>query len=426
MTRHELQSRQLDALRRLIAALLPSNRFYGDKLRAAGLDEELAGLDEFNQRLPLTTKQQIVDDQLACPPYGTDLTFPLHRYTRLCQTSGTAGKPLRWLDTSESWQWMLDCWAHVFDAAGAEAGDRALFAFSFGPFLGFWTAFEAACQRGLMCIPGGGMSSRARLQTIFDNDVTVLLCTPTYAIRLGEVAVEQGFDLSHAKVRRIIVAGEPGANVPATRAHIERLWPTAAVCDHHGMTEVGPVSFENPKHPGILHVIESAYLAQIIDPETEAPVAAGEVGELVLTTLGRTGSPLLRYRTGDLVRQATLGPDVLGRCELALEGGILGRVDDMVVIRGVNVYPSAVDQLVRAEPDVAEYRVTVRDTDGLAELELSIEPAPGCADPAALSRRLANTLRDAFQLRIPVRLVDPGGLPRFEFKAKRWVRQPKD
>ena len=423
MTQGELQSRQLDALRTLIAALLSSNQFYGDKLRAVGLDERVASLNEFRARMTLTSKQQIVDDQLASPPYGTNHTFPLTCYTRLCQTSGTTGTPLRWLDTPADWQWMLDNWARVFGAAGVGAGDRALFAFSFGPFLGFWTAFEAACQRGIMCIPGGGMSSRARLQAIVDNEVTVVLCTPTYAVRLGEVAAEQGIDLKHSKVRRLIVAGEPGASVPATRAHIERYWPGGAVFDHHGMTEVGPVSFENPTHPGIVHVIESAYLAEIIDPESEAPVDAGETGELVLTTLGRTGSPLLRYRSGDLVRQSMLGPEELGWSELAFDGGILGRVDDMVVIRGVNVYPSAVEQIVRAEVEVAEYRVDVRNAGRLAEMELSIEPAPDCTNPAQLRDRLAVTLRDLFQLRVPVRLVAPGVLPRFEFKAKRWVHQ---
>lgn len=426
MTQEQLHSHQLDALRKLIAALLTSNRFYGPILRAAGIDEHLASLSEFATRMPLTSKQQIIDDQLAYPPYGSNLTYPLHRYTRFCQTSGTTGTPMRWLDTSASWQWMLDNWKQVLEAAGTRSGDRALFAFSFGPFLGFWTAYEAACQRGIMCIPGGGMSSRTRLQTIFDNEVNLVFCTPTYATRLGEVAAEEGFDLKRSNVRRLIVAGEPGASVPATRAHIARYWPKDALFDHHGMTEVGPVSFQNPSHPGILHIIESAYLAEIIDPDTQAVVAPGQTGELVLTTLGRTGSPLLRYRTGDLVCRSTLEPSRLGRSELALQGGILGRVDDMVVIRGVNVYPSAVDQIVRAEREVVEYRVDVRHANRLAEIEITIEVDAECSSAPDLCDRLAAALRDAFQLRVPVRPVEPGVLPRFEFKSNRWVRHSDD
>src|SRR5262249_34165146 len=152
-------------------------------------------------------------------------------------------------------------------------GDRFFFAFSFGPFLGFWTAFEAGLRLGCMCLPGGGQSSAARLRAILENRATVLCCTPTYAIRLGEVAAAEGIDLAAGAVRTILVAGEPGGSIPATRARIERLWPGARVRDHHGMTEIGPVSFECPARPGVLHVIEAGYLPEIIDPESERPVA---------------------------------------------------------------------------------------------------------------------------------------------------------
>ena len=404
---------------------MPNNRFYSARLRAVGLERNVATLDDFTARMPLTTKQQIIDDQLAHPPYGSNLTQPVDRYTRYCQTSGTTGQPMRWLDTPEGWQWMLDNWRQVLTAAGARSGDRGFFAFSFGPFLGFWTAFEAAAQLGLMCIPGGGMSSAARLATLIDNEVKFLFCTPTYAIRLGEVAKEQGVDLSRGQLQRIVVAGEPGGSVPATRNHIERLWPGARVFDHHGMTEVGPVTFENPTRPGLLHIIESSYLAEILDPRTQRPVDHGDTGELVLTTLGRPDSPLLRYRTGDLVRRCRDDPDALGRPEMALEGGILGRTDDMVLVRGVNVYPSAVDQIVRAEGDVAEYRVEVQEEAARVEIAVLIEPGPGCPDRGALTEGLATALRKAFGLRIAVTIAE-GQLPRFEMKAKRWIRVSKE
>ena len=422
--RSAIASHQLAQLRRLLSALIPSNRFYLAKLSNAGISADVGSLDEYSAKTPFTTKQEIVDDQRAHPPYGTNLTFPPEQYTRLHATSGTTGAPLRWLDTPESWNWMVETWTQVFRVAGVTATDRVLFAFSFGPFLGFWLAFEAAQRIGCLGLPAGGLSSAARLRMIVDNSVTVLCCTPTYAARLAEVAADEKIDLRAAKVKTIIVAGEPGGSIPATRARLSRLWNGARVFDHHGMTEVGPVTHECPKCPGILHVIESAYYAEVIGPVTRKPVAAGETGELVLTTLGRIGSPLLRYLTGDLVKPTIRHqPCACGGYELALEGGILGRTDDLVIVRGVNVYPSAVEDVIRSCGDVAEYQVTVTNRNSLTELSVCIEPRPQCSDVSPLAERLEKAFQDAFALRVPVTLVATGSLPRFDLKAKRWVKE---
>ena len=212
----------------LLGALLAGNPFYAPRLQEAGLSVEVPTLDAFRSSMPFTPKAELVEDQRRHPPYGSNLTYSLDRYTRFSRTSATTGKPMHWLDTPESWQWMLDNWDRVFQAAGVSARDRLFFAFSFGPFLGFWTAFEAATRRGCLCIPGGGMSSPARLGAILENGVTVLCCTPTYALRLGEVAAEQRIDLSRGSVRAILVAGEPGGSIGATASMIERLWPQGA------------------------------------------------------------------------------------------------------------------------------------------------------------------------------------------------------
>ncbi len=421
-SRASLEAAQLASLRALLNRLVPHNAFYALRARAAGLDSAVGSLRDFIQRMPFTTKQELLEDQLANPPYGTNLTFPLEHYTRFNQTSATTGAPMRWLDTPESWAWMLDNWEQVYRAAGVDAGDRVYSAFSFGPFLGFWTAFESATRMGCLCIPGGGLSSSARLRAIIDNQATVLCCTPTYAIRLAEVAAEEKIDLNASALKALIVAGEPGGSIPATRACIERHYPGARVYDHHGMTEVGPVSFECPKRRGVLHIIERAFIPEVIDPHSGQPAATGEMGELVLTNLGRTGSPLLRYRTGDLVKPAASNPCECGRFDLALEGGILGRADDMVFIRGVNVYPSAVEDIIRRFPEVAEYKIEIERGQGLAELKLAIEAAPDCADERYLARRLESSLRAAFNLRVPVTSVPRGTLPRFEMKARRWIR----
>jgi phenylacetate-CoA ligase len=405
--RATLEADQLAKLRSLLKAILPANAFYTARLHDC---EAIRTLEDFTRLVPFTTKSELIEDQKAHPPYGSNLTFPLERYTRFSQTSGTSAAPLRWLDTPESWDWMLDNWRTIYHAAGASVGDRVFFAFSFGPFLGFWTSFEAAAKLGLLCIPGGGLSSEARMRAIIDTSATILCCTPTYALRLGQIGT------ASSQVRTIIVAGEPGGSISSTRAQIEKLWPGARVFDHHGMTEVGPVSYECAQRPGTLCVIERSYLAEIIDPTTEQLVGDGQNGELVLTTLGRTGSPLLRYRTGDVVRKTFVNDT------LAFDGGILGRSDDMVIVRGVNLYPTSVEQIIREHAEISEYRVELGKSGVMDEIAITIEPADGCAAPAALAAKLESELRGAFGLRIPVSLAIPGALPRFEMKAKRWVR----
>ncbi len=421
-SRSAIEAAQLSSLNSLLRTLSESNPFYASRIQAAGFENGMASLAEFRTRMPLTTKQELVQDRERNPPYGTNLTFSVEEYTRFSQTSGTTGVPMRWIDTPESWEWMVRNWVEVSRAAGVGPSDRIFFAFSFGPFIGFWLAFEAGAMIGALCIPGGGMSSVARLQTILDNQATVVCCTPTYALRLAEVAWEEGIDLSNSQVKRLIVAGEPGASIPATRSRIENGWPGASVFDHHGMTEVGPVSYECPDRPGVLHILEPAFLAEVIDLESGEPVAPGSAGELVLTSLGRTASPVLRYRTGDYVRPAEEERCVCGRFDMALEGGIIGRTDDMVVIRGVNLHPTAVEDVIRRFPMVAEYRAEICSNGPMPEIRIDLEPSPECPNPAVLAEEVQSALRDAFSLRIPVVVVDSASLPRFELKARRWIR----
>ncbi len=396
-------------MRALLDEILPHNAFYARKF---------AGRDVAD--LPFTTKAELLADQAEHPPYGTNLTYPLARYTRMHQTSGTAGRPLCWLDTPESWEWMLGIWQTLYGIAGVRPGDRLFFAFSFGPFLGFWTAFEAAWRQGMFVLAGGGMSSAARLRFLLDHEITVVLCTPTYALRLAEVAAQTQLDLVGSPVRALIVAGEPGGSIPATRARIEAGWG-ARVFDHSGLTEVGPVAVECPENPAGLHIVETGYRPEIVDPQTGRAVPPGQPGELVLTNLGRLGSPLVRYRTGDLVR-ADPNPCPCGRSFLRLAGGVLGRVDDMIHVRGNNLYPSALEAVLRRFPDLAEYRVTVDQRGPLAELRIEVEPAAAASGPA-LADGVARAVRDELLFRADVVAVAPGTLPRFEMKAQRVVRQ---
>lgn len=406
--------RQLAALNALIAETAPGNPFYRHKLTAAGGLGGFDTLDGFRERMPFTTKDELARDQAAHPPYGSTLTYPTSSYTRFHQTSGTAGRPLIWLDTVESWQWVLENWKIVWQKAGAVSGDSAFFAFSFGPFLGFWAAFDSAVQSGIRAIPAGGMSSSERLRLLLSQRPRLLCCTPTYALRLAEVARSESLDLNDSGVERILVAGEPGGSVPEVRARIEQSWPGASVVDHHGMTEVGPVSYGIPAEPAFLRLMHHAYFCEVLRPGTNEPVRRGEQGELVLTTLGRSACPLLRYRTGDLVCPADLpGEDP---AEFALAGGILGRVDDMVIVRGVNLYPAAMDAALRAIAGVREYQVEIDKRGTLPEAKVRFE-ATGDDDPTP---QLAKHLRATFQMRIEVEKVPPGVLPVFEMKARRW------
>lgn len=418
--REGIESSQLRALRGMLAAVLAGNAFQRARLEPLQLSLDTFELADLS-KLPLTVKADHAADQQAFPPYGSNLTFPIGRYTRFHQTSGTTGQPLRWLDTPESWEAMVQSWVRVFKAAGVGESDRVLLAFSFGPFLGFWLAFEAAQRLGCLTLPGGGLSSLARLRLLLENKATVLCCTPTYALHLAGVAKSNGIDLRDSGLAHLMVAGEAGGSIPATRLRLESLWPGAKIFDHHGMTEVGPVTFECPARPGRLHVMEDTFIAEIIDPQSLAPVQPGQVGELILTTLRRVASPQIRYRTGDHVRaRAQAGPCECGLWDLALEGGILGRTDDMVVIRGVNIYPAAVENIVREFPEIVEYQVHLAQGEAMASLAVKIELLEPSA--TATATRLEERLHQSLALRIPVEPVPPGTLPKPEMKAKRWLR----
>ncbi len=408
-----LSSAQWALLQPVLTRAIATGGFQSARL---GLRSEEAGdvvktPDLFLQNMSRTTKGELEADRDVHPPYGSNHTEALGCYTRFCQTSGTTARPLAVWDTEESWSWLLDNWMRGYALAGVQPGMVAFFAFSFGPFLGFWTAFEAGLRLGLRCIPGGGLGTVARLNVIVEHGVEVLCCTPTYALHLAGVAREQGLDLSRGRVRKILVAGEPGGSLHAVRKQLEEAWPGAEVIDHYGMTEVGPVAFAASGEPGSLRVLEDRYFAEVLDAGG-APVPEGEVGQLVLTPLGRSSWPLFRYCSGDLVR-ARRGAD-----GLRLAGGILGRADDMLIVRGVNVYPGAVEDVVRMFAEIVEYRVSVFSKGGLTEVAVEVE-APGAKGAAPA---LEAAFERAFALRIPVREVAAGSLPRFELKARRWVR----
>lgn len=411
LTRDELTRLQLGKLNRTLKSTR-EHPLYQSAMETCQLP--LTGLDELNQ-FPLMSKSEL----LAAVPGDPARLFalPAQKYTRYHQTSGSRGWPMPVLDTPDDWAWWLDCWQYVLDAAEVTSADIAMMAFSFGPFIGFWSANDALVQRGALVVPGGGLSSLARLHLMQQQRCTVLCCTPTYALHLASVAAEHAIDLSKNDVSRIIVAGEPGGSVPTIREAIESQWH-ARVVDHAGASELGAWGFASVDDLG-LHIIESEFVAEflVFDPVTGAPrpAASGEPSELVMTNLGRDGGPAIRYRTGDIVRPHW---DHDYSCRFVhLPGGVLGRTDDMLVIRGVNVFPSSIEAIVRELAPTAEFRMIATRRDEMDQLRIEIEN-DGVKD---IQTPLADLLRDRMVLRIPVTTVPPGSLPRSEGKSQRWV-----
>ncbi len=407
LPRPELARYQLGRLADLFKAMLPANALYAEKYADLPLPprslEELAAL-------PYTFKEELLEPRHE-GRLANNQTWPLERYVRYHQTSGTRGRPLAIVDSGDDWQWWLDCWQYVLDAAEIAPGDRVLMAFSFGPFIGFWSAHDALIHRGCLVVPGGGMNSAGRLDLARRAGANVLFCTPSYALHLAEVALEHKIDAAGLGIERIVLAGEPGGSVPATRARIAALWQ-AEVYDHAGASEVGPWGIPAARGAG-LYVNEADFLCEFLSVETGRAAAEGELAELVITTLGRVGCPVIRYRTGDLVRPHWRHEGAPQFVFLA--GGVVGRVDDMVIVRGVNIFPTAIEHIVRSFPEVIEYRATVSLHQGLDELSIEVEDR--LADPA----RVAAELQLRLGLRVEVHCAALGSLPRFEGKGRRFV-----
>ena len=407
LDRAAIQASQLKRLNQLLDSILPENQFYAEKLGSQLKLDDLSALSN----LPFTTKAELAPTD-SDSDFARNLTYEVDRYVRFHRTSGTSGRPMGVLDTAADWQWWIDTWQYVLDAASITANDRVFMAFSFGPFIGFWSAHEAVTSRAALAIPGGGLSSEARLDLILRSNATALFCTPTYALRLAEVAAQNGVNIADSAVTRIVVAGEPGGSIPSVRGRIENAW-NAIVIDHAGASEVGPWGYPNADRTG-LHICEAEFIAEFVDPETGQAANGANPSELVLTTLGRTGCPVIRYRTGDLVQPVY--PDS-GNRFVMLQGGVLGRSDDMLVIRGVNVFPSGIEGILRELPSVIEFRLIAQRDGEMDSLLIEVEDQNDDSDA------IAGLLESRLGLRIDVACVELNSLPRFEAKGRRFVDQ---
>lgn len=423
MPRERLAQLQVRKLRNLLEWTVAQNPYHARRLAKAGVTPESVRTPDDLRRIPFFTREDWMQGQLEHPPYGPILAAPVDAAMRYHLTSGTTGKtPIRVLDGMKDWEWIAECWCYGFWGFGVRPADRVFFAFSYGSFVGFWGAHYACEKMGCLVLPGGNMTTEARVRQIVEMGATVVCSTPTYALRMAQEAQQLGIDLSRSAVRRVILSGEPAGSIPATKALIEKMWG-AKSADTAGMTELGTiVMFECEEQCGGAHVIEDHYIEEVVEPETGEPVGYGEQGERVVTSFGRGFIPVLRYRTRDLVTKVPGSTCRCGRTFDVYDGGIRGRVDDMKLVRGTNVYPRAIEAIVRERAEVDEFQIRLWTEDGIRdEIEVLVElPSLSEDQGAALCAGLARELAEAHEgLRIGVRSAACGSLPRFELKAKR-------
>ena len=375
----------------------------------------LKSLDEL-RKFPFLCKKDLILDQKKNSPFGAFHCLPLNTYLRSHQTSGTTQKPLKWLDSAADWDWWKKCWSYVYQAAGFEAGDTIFFPFSFNFFIGFWSAYDAAQSLGIRTIAGGGQDSLTRIHTIQEYSPKGLIITPSHCFRLIEKARQVNVDLSSLSVSKIVLAGEAGGSIGGVAEQISTAW-NSETFDHYGCTELGAMGYQCTEYRDGFHLNEDEFIFEVIDPHTLEPVGEAETGELVVTNLGRYGSPLIRYRTGDIVR-VTHEICSCGRTHKRCIGGILGRVNDTMIVKGVNIYPSAVESVIRNYKDILDFQCLFKQD--LVNPEIILKLAVKDEKEKILSavwREMKNTFHFTFR----VEIVPLGSLPKFEGKSKRFL-----
>jgi len=418
-SRADMRRLQARRLREQVAHAARHSPFYRARLRAARVDPaRIRTLDDL-VRLPFTTKDELKEDQAAHPPWGSVLAVPFADVVRVHLTSATTGRPLAFLDTAEDWHGFYHSYARSLHAFGVRKSDMVMAAFSYGPWIGYWSGFYAAQDLGCLVYPAGGLSTEQRLDALLTYPITVLGCTPSYALFLAEAAARKGIDLAEQSQLRITWhTGEPGASIPATKQKIETAFGARAY-DLPGLTEIAAWGFECDARAGLTHVHEDYVYPEVLDDDGRA-VKPGERGELVFTSLYRKAMPLLRYRTRDIVQLADRRCPC-GRTLVAFEGGVLARLDDMKKVRGIIVYPRRIEELVRPHRDVDEFQIVFRRRDGLDDILVRLDPSPALAlgERARLGDTLARDLRLGLGIRVSVEVGEPGSLPRWDHKARR-------
>lgn len=425
MLKSDLKQLQFKRLREMISHAWKDSPFYRNLMETHDIaPDDIKTLEDFFKHFPITRREDLDKDQLDHPPFGTRLALPLEDTLRYHATSGTTGKPpVRAFDSERDWIWGADAWAASLYNFGIRPSDVVMVAFGYGSFIGFWGAHYAFEKIGCRVHPTGSMDTKTRIQMILDLGITVLCCTPSYAIRMLHVAGELGVNLADkARLNMIVVAGEPGASIPSTREIIETGF-NAHLGDFMGTTETaGMIASTCSKRSEGLHINEDRYLAEVVDPNTLKPVGYGERGMMVVTPLIKEAMPLLRYATNDIVHMERSDLCACGRTFDLFIGGILGRYDDMVKVRGVQLTPQMIEEIVRSFSEVEEFFTTVENRDGLDTLLIQIEVKKDLNSQAAeqVSRKIRERTKKNIGLSPEVVIRPYSSLPRFELKARRF------
>lgn len=428
MPRENLRQLQLRRLKHVIEHAWEKSPFYRNLMMKHGITpDDIVTLEDFFKRFPITRREDLDKDQLDHPPYGTRLAVSLDNAMRYHTTSGTTGKPpVKAFDTERDWIWGADAWASSLYNFGVRPNDTVMVAFGYGSFIGFWGAHYGFEKIGCRVHATGGMDTKTRIQLTLDLGITTLCCTPSYAQRTLHVAKETGVDLAKdSKLNKIVVAGEPGASIPSTRVMIESGFD-AHLGDFMGTTETaGIIAFTCPSLSGSLHINEDRFLTEVVDPDTFRPMGYGERGMMVVTPLVKEAMPLLRYATNDIVILDRSDVCPCGRVFDLFRGGILGRYDDMVKVRGVQLTPQMVEEIVRGFSEVEEFFTTVEERDGLDRLLIKCELGRHLSPQ--LGKDISSKIKEKFKgymgLTPEVEVVPWNSLPRFELKARRFKDQ---
>jgi phenylacetate-CoA ligase len=421
LPQERLRALQLKKFKRIFEWAYDNSPFYRRVYRDAGIEPGGITTYEDIKKVPKVDKGMLREVQDNPPfPYGDILAVPLSQVTAFRQTSGTTGTPVYQADTWQDWDWWAECWACILYAQGYRETDRLFLPFGYNIFVAFWACHYGAEKLGLEVVPGGVLDTAARIMKMQELKCNAFAATPTYVLGMADTARKLGIDPKSLGIERITCAGEPGGSIPTTRQRIEEAWG-ARLYDHIGATEIGAWSYTCTEQKG-LHVNEAMFLVEIEDVET------GEIidepmknGKMIVTAFDRLGKPCIRFDSKDVIRWADYECSC-GRTFRIIDGGVVGRADDITKVKGVLLAPTAIEEVVRSFRELSdEYEVLVTKKGDIDDIALRIEIQPGLeGQQESILARLKDELRVKTNLGYKIEVCPCGSLPRYEVKAKRF------
>jgi phenylacetate-CoA ligase len=423
LDRERIRQLQLRKFRRIFRWAWENSSFHRSLYDQAGITpEDIRTLDNV-ALVPKVEKSMMRTIQCKDPfPYGDALCVPLEDVTEFRQTSGTTGQPVYQPDTWQDWEWWAECWSYLLWAQGYRPVDRVFIPFGYNVFVAFWAGHYGAEKIGCEVVPGGVLDTQARIHKIQELKATALMATPTYVLGMAATAKDRmGINPADLTIEKITCAGEPGALIPSTKKRMEEAWG-AKVYDHAGATEIGAWGYECAAQSGGLHVNEAMFLVEIEDLETgEITHEPGRKGKMIVTALDRAAQPCVRFDSKDL-GEWSLDPCPCGRTFRLVKGGVVGRVDDIVKVKGVLLAPSAIEEVVRAFPELSEeFEVVVSKKGDLDHILLKVELMSDVeGKKRSVLGRLESELRVKTNLGYTIECHSYGSLPRYDVKSKRF------